>query len=102
MASRSKFRDDLENDLEDQVAYLRKEVASLTKALSKRGADLADDARGGAADLYQEIAGRIADSIPLLRRQANRANRSVHENPAIAAAVGIAVAGLVLSLFMRR
>jgi ElaB/YqjD/DUF883 family membrane-anchored ribosome-binding protein len=102
MPSLSKIRDNVESDLEEQVAYLRKEVASLTKALSKRGASVLDDTRGGAADLYQEVAGRIADAIPVLRKQAKAANRSVHDNPAVAAMVGIAVVGLVISLFARR
>ena len=102
MASFSKIRDDIGSDLEDQVASLRKEVASLTKALSKRGAAAIGDTRESASDLYQELASRLVDAVPVLRKHARTANKSVQDNPAVAAVVGIAVVGLVISLFARR
>ena len=105
-SSFSKIRDDLEGDLEEQVASLRKEVSSLTKLLSKRGAAAYADTREGASDFYDEVWSRLADALPKISKQARDrarfAGKAAHDNPVATAVVGVAVLGLLVSLLVRR
>jgi ElaB/YqjD/DUF883 family membrane-anchored ribosome-binding protein len=105
-SSFSKIRDDFEGNLEEQVASLRKEVSTLTKLLSKRGAAAYSDTREGASDLYDELWNRLVDALPRIRKQARDqarfAGKKAHDNPVATAVVGIAVLGLLVSLLVRR
>jgi ElaB/YqjD/DUF883 family membrane-anchored ribosome-binding protein len=98
----SKLRDDIEDDLETQIAKLRREVASLRKSLSKRGAAAYEDTRDGASDLYEDIMGRISDALPDLAKRSRAVKRAARDNPVAATVVGIAVIGLLLGLLSRR
>jgi len=48
----TRFRDDLQDDVQDQIARLSREVASLRKTMTKRGGAAYEDARDAAGDLY--------------------------------------------------
>ena len=98
----SRFRSDVEDDLEAQVARLSKEVAGLKKVLSRRGSDAYDDARGAAFDIYGEMRNRFADALPVMRRQAKAAERAARGHPATAALVGLAVIGLLATMLARK
>lgn len=90
------------DDLEAQLASLRKEVARLQKLAAKRGSALYGDASENAAHYYDEIAHRVADAMPHVRAGAREVERRARENPAATAAVGLVALGLLAALVMRR
>lgn len=98
----SSSRDEVVENLEAQLASLRKEMKSLRKIAGKRGAAAYEDASEGMAHIYEEIADRVVEAIPPLRKSARRVERQARENPAAAAAVGLVVLGLLAALMMRR
>jgi len=99
----SRFRGDIEDDLEAQVARLTKELASLKKSAGKRGAAAYGDARETASDVYGDLRERFIDAIPMVRKQARAAEKVARDNPAMTAAVvGLAVAGLLVTMIARR
>ena len=105
-SSFSKIRDDLEGNLEEQVASLRKEVSALTRMLTKRGAAAYSDTRESASDLYEDAWNRLLEALPKIRKQARDqarfAGKAAHDNPVATAVVGVAVLGLLVSLLVRR
>lgn len=102
MATISKLRADIEDNLQEQIASLTREVASLKKSLAKRGASAYADGRESAADLYDEMRERLADALPVMRDRAKAVEKVARDNPATAAAVGLVVVGLVVALLARR
>ncbi|PWJ84019.1 hypothetical protein C7441_107181 [Pseudaminobacter salicylatoxidans] len=105
----SKLRDNMTDDLEDQIASLRHEVSSLKKALSKRGAaaladsrEHASEFRDHATDLYDDFMSRMHDAVPNLQRHGREMRKVARDNPVATAVVGLAVLGLVAGLLMRR
>lgn len=98
----SSSRDDIIDNLEEQLATLRKEVKSLRKIAAKRGAAAYDDASEGVSNLYDEIASRVIDAAPHLRKSARRVEQHARDNPAAAAAVGLVVLGLFAAVMIRR
>ena len=56
-------------DLEKQVATLSKELAALRKAVAKRGGAYYEDGRDAASDYYGQLADRISDALPAIRKQ---------------------------------
>lgn len=99
----SRFRSDIEDDLEAQVARLTKELASLRKSAGKRGSAAYDDARDVAGDAYGDLRERFMDALPRVRKQARAAERVARDNPAMTAAVvGLVVAGLLVTMMARR
>ncbi len=98
----SKFRDDMTDELEDQVARLQKEVKVLRKALGKRTAAAYDDGRDVAADVYEEIASRLSDAMPVLRERSRVVRRAASDHPVTAAVVGLALVGLLVGLMSSR
>jgi ElaB/YqjD/DUF883 family membrane-anchored ribosome-binding protein len=97
----SRFRDDIEEDLEDQVVRLRREVSTLRKALSKRGATAYEDTRDSASDLYDDIVSRLNDALPHIGRQSRAVRQAARDNPVAATVVGVAVVGLLIGLLAR-
>ncbi|MGN6464530.1 MAG: hypothetical protein ACTHLP_03490 [Rhizobiaceae bacterium] len=97
----TRFREDLQDDMQDQLARLSREVASLQKMISKRGGATYADARDAAGDFYEDMWERVQDAMPDLRRGARRARDTARDNPAITAAVAVGVLGL-LALLARR
>lgn len=98
----SSSRDDIVENLEEQLASLRKEVKSLRKIAAKRGASAYEDASEGVANLYDEVASRVLEAVPPLRKSARRMEQQARDNPATAAAVGLVVLGLLAALMLRR
>ncbi|MER8574793.1 hypothetical protein NKH19_19615 [Mesorhizobium sp. M1338] len=88
-------------DLDRQVAALTRELASLKKAVARRGGDYYEDGRDAALDTYSDLAGRLRDAMPAIRKQGRVIEKSARDHPA-AAAVGLVVIGLVASLLFSR
>lgn len=95
----SRFRG--EDDLEARLAYLTKEMSSLKKALSRRGADAYDDARDTAGDLYSDLRERFSEALPVVSKRARDVGEVARHHPATAAVVGLAVVGLLATLLAR-
>jgi hypothetical protein len=100
-------------DLEKQLNALAKEVGRLKKTAASRGSALYDTAseRGSAfygdagdtlSDLYGGVSDFVAANLPGLRKRARALEATASNNPAVVAAVGLVVVGLVASLFWRR
>ncbi|TGQ73164.1 MAG: hypothetical protein E5V49_01995 [Mesorhizobium sp.] len=89
-------------DLEKQVAVLSRELAALRKAMSRRGGAYYEDGRDAALDTYSDLAGRLRDAMPTIRKQGRVIEKSARDHPAVAAAVGLVVVGLVASLLFSR
>lgn len=89
-------------DLEKQVAVLSRELAVLRKAMSRRGGAYYEDGRDAALDTYSDLAGRLRDAMPTIRKQGRVIEKSARDHPAVAAAVGLVVVGLVASLLFSR
>jgi len=102
MPAFSRFRSDVEDDLETQVARLSKELAALKKTMSRRGSDAYDVARDAADDVYGDLRDRLLDALPLVRKRARAAEQVARDNPAMAAVVGLAVVGLLAAMLVKR
>ncbi|UVK37325.1 DUF883 family protein [Mesorhizobium sp. AR10] len=89
-------------DLDKQVAALSRELAALRKAVSKRSGAYYEDGRDTASDYYAQLADRISDALPAIRKQGRAIERTARDHPATAAAVGLVVVGLVASLLFSR
>lgn len=89
-------------DLDKQIAALSKELAALRKVVSRRGGAYYEDGRDAALDTYSDLAGRLRDAMPAIRKQGRVIERSARDHPAAAAVVGLAVVGLVASMFFTR
>jgi ElaB/YqjD/DUF883 family membrane-anchored ribosome-binding protein len=89
-------------DLDKQVAALTRELASLKKAVSRRGGAYYEDGRDVALDTYSDLAGRLRDAMPAIRKQGRVVEKSARDHPAAAVAVGLVMVGLVASLLFSR
>jgi ElaB/YqjD/DUF883 family membrane-anchored ribosome-binding protein len=98
----TRFREDFQDDMQDQIARLSREVSSLRKMVSRRGGAAYSDARDSAGDLYEDLWERVHDAMPDLRRGAQRARDSARDNPMVATAVAVGVIGLLALLMSRR
>jgi ElaB/YqjD/DUF883 family membrane-anchored ribosome-binding protein len=98
----TRFREDLHDDMQDQVARLTREVSSLRKMVSRQGQAAYADARDGAGDLYVDMWERVQDAMPDFRRGARRARDTARDNPVVTAAVAVGVIGLLAVLLTRR
>lgn len=93
----AQLRDLTDIDLQDQIATLRKELGGLKKVVARRGAEFYEDAGDTLSDYASEIADRINPYLPAIRRQARNVQKAAYDNPALVAAVGLVVLGLVAS-----
>jgi ElaB/YqjD/DUF883 family membrane-anchored ribosome-binding protein len=98
----TRIREDFQDDIQDQIARLTREVSSLKKMVTKRGGAAYADARDAAGDFYEDLWERVHDAMPDLRRGARRARDTARDNPAITAAVAVGVIGLLVALLLRR
>ena len=89
-------------DLDKQVATLTRELAGLKKALAKRGGAYYQEGRDVTLDTYSDIAERLRDAMPAIRKQGRVIEKSARDHPAAAAAVGLVVLGLAASLLFSR
>jgi hypothetical protein len=98
----SRSSDGLEDDISAQVAALRRDVANLTKTVSRRGLGLAEDARSRAGGLYENVSEQLGETWPVIRKQAQAVQGAAREHPATTTMIGLLVACLVVSLLARR
>ncbi len=96
------FSDMTDLDLEKQIASLSRELAALKKAASKRGNAVYEEGREAAWDAYSDLAGRIGEHMPSLRRRARAIEGTAREHPATAAAVGLVLVGVVAAMLFGR
>ncbi|MEO5326111.1 hypothetical protein PV773_22610 [Mesorhizobium sp. CC13] len=95
-------REEIQSDLEAQVSQLTRQVASLTKAMSRRSASALAEGRESASEFYDGFYDRFGDALPAMRRQARAAQKTARDNPMTTALVGVAVIGLLAALVARR
>lgn len=88
-------------EIEDQIAALRGEVASLTKSLSKSGSAAYGTIEDRASDLYGYVQDRSPEVVRELRKQARYIEKNARENPVASVALA-AVALLVIGALFRR
>lgn len=98
----SKLRDDIDDDLEAQIVKLRKDVSSLRKSLSRRGAAADEDTRDSASDLYEDLMSRLNDALPDLAKRSRAVKRAARDNPVATTVLGVVVVGLLVGLLSRR
>lgn len=78
-------------DFNRQIAALQKQMAALSRSASKRGTSAYHDASSEAAHLYDDLSGKVADALPVIRKRARHLEETVREHPGRAvAAVGLA------------
>jgi ElaB/YqjD/DUF883 family membrane-anchored ribosome-binding protein len=95
------FPDMRGGDIEDQVTRLAGELSSLKKLLAKHGASAYDDTSQSASDLYSDMRDRFTEALPFMRKRAHAVEQVARNNPATAAAVGLVVVGLLVTLLLR-
>lgn len=96
------FSDMTDTDIEKQIATLSKELTALKKAASKRGSSYFEEGRQAAWDTYSDLAERIGEHMPELKKRARAIEGTARQHPASAAAVGLVVAGLVVAMLFSR
>jgi prefoldin subunit 5 len=103
MAYFERTREAAVEDLQDEIAALSKQLASLRKSIRKRGYAAYGDGRDSAVDLYGEAWERLQEALPMLRKRATQAERAAVDNPlTTAAVVGVVLAGLAIAFVSRR
>lgn len=94
------------HDLHRDIEALRREVAALSRAATKRGSAAWRGASDEASGLYDDVAERIGHALPVIRRRAHDLEETIRDNPGrAAAAVGLAaltIAAMALLLGNRR
>lgn len=90
-----------DDDLEHRLSVLSKEISSLSRKAGKRGSHLYDETRDTASDVYEDLADRVQDLMPVVRRQARYAEQTARDHPALVLA-GLAVVGLAAAALLRR
>jgi hypothetical protein len=99
----SRLRDSWEDDLQEQVAVLGKEVKALRKSLASQGNAAWESSLDSTAALYEDLRERVAEALPTIRKQARQVEQTARDNPvATAALVGLVVVGLAVALMSRR
>ena len=93
-------------DLHRDIDTLRREVAALSRSAAKRGSTAWRGASDEASGLYDDVAERVHNAMPIIRRRARDLEETIRDNPGrTAAAVGLAalaVAAAALLLGNRR
>lgn len=89
-------------DLEKQAAVLSRQLNDIRKAIAKRGDAYYEDGREAASDYYSQLAERLQEALPAVRRRGRALERTARDHPATAAAVGLVVVGLLAGLLIRR
>lgn len=96
------LRDLTDIDLEHQIAALSKELAALRKTATKRGSGYYEDGRDMAMDAYSDIAERVSQSLPYVRKRARMVEATARDHPTAAAIVGVVLLGLIAKLAFGR
>lgn len=94
------------SDLHRDIEALRREVAALSRAASRRGSAAWRGASDEASGLYDDVAERIGHALPVIRRRARDLEETIRDNPARTAAVvglaALAIAAMALLFGNRR
>jgi phage host-nuclease inhibitor protein Gam len=72
---------DIENDLAEQIAALREEIASISTSVSKYSNSRLHDMQDNAVAVVDQVRHQGAVAARQIGRQANVAGRAVQENP---------------------
>ncbi|MDG4885018.1 hypothetical protein [Mesorhizobium sp. WSM4884] len=91
-----------DHDLDKQFAALSRQLDDLRKTLAKRGDAYYEDSREAASDYYSQLADRLHEALPAIRRKGKALERTAHDHPATVAAVGLVVVGLLAGLLISR
>ncbi|RUW30161.1 DUF883 family protein [Mesorhizobium sp. M1E.F.Ca.ET.041.01.1.1] len=91
-----------DHDLDKQFAALSHELDDLRKALAKRGDAYYEDGREATSDYYSQLADRLHEALPAIRRRGRALERTARNHPATAAAVGLVLVGLLAGLLISR
>ncbi|WFP61180.1 hypothetical protein [Mesorhizobium sp. WSM4904] len=91
-----------DHDLDKQFAALSRQLDDLRKTLAKRGDGYYEDGREAASDYYSQLADRLHEALPAVRRKGRALERTARDHPATAAAVGLVVVGLLAGLLISR
>ncbi|CDX11203.1 conserved hypothetical protein [Mesorhizobium sp. ORS 3324] len=89
-------------DLDRQFAALSRQLDDLRKILARRGDAYYGDGREAASDYYSQLAERIHEALPAIRRRGRALERTARDHPGTAVAVGLVVLGLVAGLLISR
>lgn len=98
----SKSTESVIDDLESQIARLKREVSSLRKQAEKSGAHAYDEAADVASQLYDSFSRNSAYAGRELARTANKASGVARENPVTVAVLGLALVAAASMLLSRR
>lgn len=89
------------HDLHRDIETLRREVAALSRAATKRGAAAWRGASDEASGFYDDVAERFGNAMPVIRRSARDLEDTIRDNPGrAAAAVGLAALALAAAAFV--
>lgn len=105
MASIAKIRDELQEDLQDQLDGLRQEITQLRKDAARRGTRAYRQGRHYGDEAMDVLREYLESAVPSLRRNARALEKTARDHPmttVATAAVGLAVIGLAVALFSRR
>ncbi|KUM28474.1 hypothetical protein AU467_11665 [Mesorhizobium loti] len=91
-----------DHDLDKRFAALARQFDDLREALAKRGDAYYEDGREAASDYYSQLAERLHETLPAIRRRGRTLERIARDHPATAAAVGLVAVGLLAGLLISR
>lgn len=97
-------KEDMREDLQDQLLRLSHDVAGLKKQMASRGRSAYQDTRHMSED-FADMMRDYMHHMPDMREKAYRLQKSAQAHPgttATVAAASVVVLGLAASLFMRR
>ena len=90
-------------DIEARIEALRDEVAALSRDASRIGRGAYDSAAESGADLLGALPRMSRAALPMARRQARAAEKTVRDHPTAAVAVaGLILIGLAASVIYSR
>jgi phage host-nuclease inhibitor protein Gam len=95
------LREELERSFAPQIEDLRKELASLSEAVSKLGHHRLDDFRDGASDAMTAALHESERALRTVGRQARVVGTTVRSNPISTIAISAGVAALIAYLARR-
>ncbi|WP_188719672.1 hypothetical protein [Nitratireductor aestuarii] len=101
----NRFDSNIGDTLQDQLASLASEVASLKKSLRKQGRSAYKDALHVSEDATDWLREQAAYALPEIRRGAHQLQRAAKNNPTATvgiAAAGFFVVGMALAFMKRR
>ncbi|TIV85559.1 MAG: hypothetical protein E5V93_05720, partial [Mesorhizobium sp.] len=68
-------------DIDKQVAALSRQLNDLKKVLARRGDAYYEDGREAASDYYSQLADRLHEALPAIRRRGRVIERTARDHP---------------------